>query len=313
MVRDVVLSIERFISSSPHYCTAPVFPIPSPTCHRCRESRLRSLRLLTSLHGVGGVLGFWEAPSRLLAGRRLPSTPGVRRSPSIVFFFFLRADNPTVRMSIFSLLFGLISFLLLALDPINLSQIVVLVLIHICVIHVVSLFLVVGINLCIAKLLLFPTWTRAINWHDLGYEHWFGRPWCPIHHIRNWGRNQRNTSWEGTGTRQIYRCFYKKCWSGDHVFFQEPNFKALINMSHIVLLPKVQDATALSNYRPISLINSVIKIITKLLANRLAPHMNDLILKCPECIHIKRCSHDNFIYAQRESNYFTRKRSRLYS
>ena len=38
----------------------------------------------------------------------------------------------------------------------NLIQIVVLVLIHISVIHVISLFLVVEINLCIAKLLLFP-------------------------------------------------------------------------------------------------------------------------------------------------------------
>jgi len=126
----------RFISSSPHYCAAAVFPIPSPTCHRCRESRLRSLRLLASLHGVGGVSGFWEAPSRLLAGRLLPTTPGVRRSLSTVFFFFffLRGDNPTVKMSILSLLFGFISFLLLALDPVNLIQIVVLVSIHISVI-----------------------------------------------------------------------------------------------------------------------------------------------------------------------------------
>ena len=107
-----------------------------------------------------GISDFWEATSRLLAGRLLPTTPGVRRSPSTVFvffLFFLCADNPTVRMSILSLLFGFISFLLLALDPVNLIQIVVLVLIHISVIHVVSLFLIVGINLCIAKLFLFPT------------------------------------------------------------------------------------------------------------------------------------------------------------
>jgi len=158
MGRDIILCTERFISSSPHYWAATVFPIPSPTCHRCRESRLRSLRLLASLHEVGGVSGFWEAPSRLLARRLLPTTLGVRRSPSTVFFFFfLRADTPTVRMFILSLLFGFISFLLLAIDPVNLIQIVVLVSIHISVIHVVSLFLVVGINLCIAKLLLFPT------------------------------------------------------------------------------------------------------------------------------------------------------------
>jgi len=160
MGRDTILWTKRFISSSPHYYAATIFPISSPMWHRCQESRLQSLRLLASLHGVGGVSGFWEAPLRLLTGCLLPSTPGVRRSPSMVFvffLFFLRVDNPTIRMSILSLLFGLISFLLLALDPVNLIQIVVLVLIHISVIHVVSLFLVVRINLCIAKLLLFPT------------------------------------------------------------------------------------------------------------------------------------------------------------
>jgi len=96
MGRDVVLCTERFISSSPHYCIAVVFPIPSSTWHQCWESRLRSLRLLASLHGVGGVSGFWEVSSRLLAGRLLPTTSGVRRSPSTVFvffLFFLRADN----------------------------------------------------------------------------------------------------------------------------------------------------------------------------------------------------------------------------
>jgi hypothetical protein len=147
---------ERFVSSSPQCCAAAIFPIPSPTCHRCRESRLRSLRLLASLHGVGSVSGFWEAPSRLLAGCLLPSTPGVRRSPSPIFFF-LYVDNPTVRMFILSLLFVLASFLLLALDGVTLSQIIVLVLNHISMFHVVGLFLIVRINLCIAKSLLFPT------------------------------------------------------------------------------------------------------------------------------------------------------------
>jgi len=50
-----------------------------------------------------------------------------------------------------------LSFLLLALDAMILSQILVLVLIYIYVIHVIGLFLIVEINLYIAKLLLFPT------------------------------------------------------------------------------------------------------------------------------------------------------------
>ena len=61
------------------------------------------------------------------------------------------------------LLFGFISFLLLALDPMNLIQIVVLILIHISVIHVVTLFLIVRINSCITKLLLFPTTLTCEN------------------------------------------------------------------------------------------------------------------------------------------------------
>jgi hypothetical protein len=88
--------------------------------------------------------------------------PGVRRSPSPVFFF-LRVDNPTVRMFILLLLFVLTSFLLLALDDVTLSQIVVLVFNHISMFHVVDLFLIVRINLCIAKLLLFPTVTLEIR------------------------------------------------------------------------------------------------------------------------------------------------------
>ena len=98
-----------------------------------------------------GRIRFLGSAARLLAGRLVSSTPGVRRTPSTVSFFFVHADNPTVRMSIFSLLFVLVSFLLLALDAMILSQIIVLVLIYISEIHVVGLLLTVGINIYIAK------------------------------------------------------------------------------------------------------------------------------------------------------------------
>lgn len=74
---------------------------------------------------------------------------------------------------------------------------------------------------------------------------------------------------------------------------------ALLNEANIVLLPKTPDATSLYDYRPINLINSVIKIITKILANRLALHMNSLVSNAPNAYIKKRCIHDNFIYAQR--------------
>jgi hypothetical protein len=60
-------------------------------------------------------------------------------------------------MSILSLLFVLMFLLLLALDYKRLSRFLVLVIDHITLIHVVDLFLVVGINYCVTELLLFPS------------------------------------------------------------------------------------------------------------------------------------------------------------
>jgi hypothetical protein len=59
-------------------------------------------------------------------------------------------------MSILSVLFVLMFLLLLVLDSLSLPWIVMLVINHTPMVHVV-LFLIVGINLCVTKLRLFPT------------------------------------------------------------------------------------------------------------------------------------------------------------
>lgn len=67
--------------------------------------------------------------------------------------------------------------------------------------------------------------------------------------------------------------FYKLCFA----FFYGDIFLQSINGSFITLVPKKDDATKVSNYMPISLLNCSIKIITKLLANRLQTILPSLI------------------------------------
>lgn len=71
--------------------------------------------------------------------------------------------------------------------------------------------------------------------------------------------------------------FIKKCWN--HIkndfyelywAFQENNVcLQSVNSSLVTLVPKIQSPVCLSDFRPISLLNSSMKLITKLLANRL--------------------------------------------
>jgi len=80
--------------------------------------------------------------------------------------------------------------------------------------------------------------------------------------------------------------FFKACWdtinddlskainSLFHLNFQGLEF---LNSANIVLLPKKTDALKITDYRPISLMHSFAKIFAKLLANRLAPHLNSLV------------------------------------
>jgi hypothetical protein len=66
----------------------------------------------------------------------------------------------------------------------------------------------------------------------------------------------------------------------------------------VVLIPKKDNPTRVTDYRPISLTHSVAKIITKVLANRLSPKLHQLISLNQYAFIRKRCIHDNFVYVQ---------------
>jgi len=106
--------------------------------------------------------------------------------------------------------------------------------------------------------------------------------------------------------------FYKKCWDiikSDLLqalmgFYNHKTSKMnIFNEANIVPLPKKQDPMSIADYRPISLINSVTKVITKILATRLATRMKELVSHAQNAFIKKRCIHDNFLYVQSDTKF----------
>lgn len=69
-----------------------------------------------------------------------------------------------------------------------------------------------------------------------------------------------------------------------------------LNQAYVVLIPKKQDPTKVVDYRPISLVHSFARIVTKLLAQRLAPKLKHLISANQSAFIKKRCIHNNLTY-----------------
>lgn len=72
----------------------------------------------------------------------------------------------------------------------------------------------------------------------------------------------------------------------------------LLNTAYITLLPKTLDATQVKDYRPISLIRSFAKLVTKIMANRLAPLLPNLVSTNQSAFVRGRNIHDNFLFVQ---------------
>jgi hypothetical protein len=79
--------------------------------------------------------------------------------------------------------------------------------------------------------------------------------------------------------------FFQKCW---HVlekdimgffdeFYAEGTFAGSLNATFVTLIPKKQNALNIRDFRPISLIGSVYKILAKVLANRLRKVLDGLV------------------------------------
>ena len=69
---------------------------------------------------------------------------------------------------------------------------------------------------------------------------------------------------------------------------------------------KKEEVESISDFRPISLIHAFAKIISKILALRLAPKMQELIATCQSAFIKGRSIHDNFLYVRNLAQRFHR-------
>jgi hypothetical protein len=106
--------------------------------------------------------------------------------------------------------------------------------------------------------------------------------------------------------------FYKTCWpiiKGDimaailAIWSRKFIGFAALNTAYITLLPKKVDAAQPKDFRPISLVHSFAKLVTKLLANRLAARLQEMISPNQSAFIKGRFIQDNFMLMQQTARF----------
>ena len=101
--------------------------------------------------------------------------------------------------------------------------------------------------------------------------------------------------------------FYKSCWQiiksdlmAAILTLQQGDARKLwlLNSAYLTLIPKKEEAYLPTDYRPISLVHSFAKLFTKILANRLAPMLKELVATNQSAFVQGRCIHDNYMLVQ---------------
>lgn len=92
-------------------------------------------------------------------------------------------------------------------------------------------------------------------------------------------------SFKAPGPDGIHAGFYQHFWHevGNSVYeevkkiFRDGKVSDQLNETLVTLIPKCKSPESLNNYRPISLCNSVYKIVSKILVERIKPFLSKLI------------------------------------
>jgi hypothetical protein len=127
-----------------------------------------------------------------------------------------------------------------------------------------------------------------------------------------WETIKRLPSDKAPGLDGFMRRFYKTCWpiikseimaAISCVWARKfRNMKGL-NSAYITLLLKLQPVLFAKDYRPISLVHSFAKLITKMLANRLAGRLNGMVSSNQFAFIKGQFIQDNFMLVQQTTRF----------
>jgi len=115
--------------------------------------------------------------------------------------------------------------------------------------------------------------------------------------------------------------FYKACWplikddimaAVSAVWSRKFGNFNLLNSAYITLIPKKEDASHVRDFRPISLVHSFDKLIAKILANRLAGRLDQLVYPNQSAFIKGRFIQHNFMLVQQTARHLhQQKQARL--
>jgi hypothetical protein len=114
------------------------------------------------------------------------------------------------------------------------------------------------------------------------------------------------------GLDGLTRRFYKSCWPiikqnimsvVSAIWSRKLMEFSVLNTAYITLLPKKEVAEQPKDFRPISLVHSFAKLVTKIMANRLAGRLNDMVSPIQSAFIKGRFIQDNFMLVQQTARF----------
>lgn len=126
-------------------------------------------------------------------------------------------------------------------------------------------------------------------------------------------------SFKAPGPDGFQPFFFKKYWDiiGDDIrrlvqgAFDNGRIDSRMAETLIVLIPKVDHPTRISQFRPISLCNVIYKLVTKVLVNRIRPFLDELVGPLQSSFIPGRGTVDNAIVAQEILHYMHKTISKM--